>query len=152
MTTDENEVSTLVRNAVEVINEVIALNRDLKPYKDIVLAYDKPAGKQGIGIAVYSDDPDEARDRFTLCLREGKLEVVAEGKGQTSFAWKVTPDYLRQIVDNRDEYVQHPENLDLDWLKRCLGVPLEREEQREDAPSRLAREREIEKRKNRDRS
>jgi hypothetical protein len=149
MTTEENDSSALVRTAVEVINEAIALNRDLRPYKDIVVAYDKPAGKRDIAVAVYTDDPGEPTEYFVLRPREGKLELVAETKEQSAPDWKVARDSLKRIGENRDEYVQHPEKLDLDWLKQCLGVPtaLEEEEEAEEGPSRLAREREIEQEK-----
>jgi len=154
MTTEENDISALVRTAVEVINEAIALNRDLRPYKDIVVVYDKPPGKRDIVVGVGTDDPTVPGEYFTLRPREGKLELVAEAEEQSDLDWKVTREFLKRIGENRDEYVQHPEKLDLDWLKRCLGVPTELQEEKEpqEGPSRLARERKIEKEKRRETS
>jgi len=42
--------------------------------------------------------------------------------GDPSITWTVTREYLEEIVKDPDTYIEHPEKLDLDWLKSRLGL------------------------------
>ena len=44
------------------------------------------------------------------------------GKQEPEAGWKVSRSYLESVVENADEYIEHPAKLDWDWLKSRVGV------------------------------
>jgi hypothetical protein len=48
--------------------------------------------------------------------------LVSHSKaGDADSAWKVSVDYLRDVVDNPRRYIDNPALLAFDWLKQRLG-------------------------------
>ena len=75
-------------------------------------------GDSTIDIAVYDDKPLGA---FSLALDDNHLNKVG-APSDAKKAWRVNLSYLRHVVEHPDDYIAHPEKLDLDWLKSKIGI------------------------------
>jgi hypothetical protein len=120
--TDSGDTYGLFMGALDVINASLEHNREGKIFRGLMsLAERSMVGRQ-IGVAVYRDDPDTPHDYFTVRFHKGRIELLARGKESPDIAWKVSQDYLQDVVENEQDYVENPAKLDLDWLKDRLGI------------------------------
>lgn len=107
--------------ALDVVNEALQKHRDHALIGPLLQGGEKMLGGKKFGVAVYRDDPDTPFDYFTLRLTGGRFELLARGKESPDIAWKVSQDYLRDIVDNPQDYIDNPAKLDLEWLRHRIG-------------------------------
>jgi len=107
---------------LNVVNGALERHRDAFPYKQILDLWDRILGEKEIGIAVYESDPSSPFDFHTARVKGGRLEYRKQGKGDPDFTWTVERGYLQKVVDDPEPYLEHPERLDLDWLKSRLGI------------------------------
>ena len=115
-----NDSYALFLGALEVINDALVSLRDKPLIKDIVSMMDKQAAGRKFGVAVYSSDPDAPHDYYTIRANNQRLELVSRGKDAPDIDWKVSTDYLRDINENPQKYIDKPLKLDIDWLKHRL--------------------------------
>ena len=115
-----NDPYELFMSALTVINRSLDENRDKGLYGKLVAAFDKYADGHVAAAGLYKDDPAKPHDFFTIRYLKGRFELVERGKGEHKTEWKVSTDYLQSLVDNPQEYIDHPAKLDLDWLKTIL--------------------------------
>lgn len=117
------EDRTRVVQALNVMNSAIDAHRDDFPYKQILELSEKLLGDETIGMAVYADDASAPFDHYTVRFADGRFELLGQGKkGEPRITWKVSRDYLGDVVRDADTYIAHPEKLDLDWLKSRLSL------------------------------
>ncbi len=116
------ETTSLFTEALNTMNRAVAANRDHPVYRVFFQAGEKVAGGRKIGVAVYKDDPGNPHDYYTITFANGQFELVTHGKEDVDFTWKVSDDYLQELADNPEKYVQNPTLLDLDWLRTRLGL------------------------------
>jgi hypothetical protein len=107
-------------DALDVTNRALEAHRDSGFMKNLVAAWDKFLDGHKAGVAIYDSDPDQPFDYFTIRYLNKKFEILSRGKSEHDTEWKVSRDYLQSIVDNPQEYIEHPSKLDLDWLKDRL--------------------------------
>jgi len=117
-----NDSYGLFMEALDVVNTAISEHKDGQLMGGLLSAAEKAIGGKHLGVAVYRDDPDTPFDYFTLRFTNGRFELLARGKDAPEIAWKVSQDYLRDLVDNPRDYIDNPARLDLDWLRDRLGV------------------------------
>lgn len=120
----QDDTISLFTQYLNVINAALAEHKDAMPYKAILEASEKVFGGTKVGVAVYADDPDTPFDYFTIRFREGSYELVSHGKQEPDVAGKVSRDYLEKVVENAQDYIDHPIKLDWDWLKSRLGIDI----------------------------
>jgi len=116
------EETALFTDALATINKAVEANKDKMPYEQFIQLADKLAQDLQINVGVYTDDAGNVHDHYTVVWRDGSFELQDHGKTEGAVDWKVSREYLEQLRDNPEEYKQHPEKLDLDWLKSRLGV------------------------------
>ena len=68
--------------------------------------------KDGKGFIVNNDGDVCRESSFMDWLLEDKKVTPNPDK-----AWNINYSYLKNVVDNPDEYIKHPFKLDLDWFK-----------------------------------
>ncbi len=110
------------RQLLYVMNEALKTNRDKFPYKQIITALEKTFPDWNMGVAVYADDPNTPHDYFTIRFDKGEFELVEHGKEEPKFTWKVPESYVKKVTDNPQDYIQHPEKLDWDFVKSRIGL------------------------------
>ncbi len=115
-----NDSYDLFLGALDVINDALSALRDKPVIKDIISLMDKQAAGSKFGVEIYSSDPDAPHDYYTIRANKQRLELVSRGKDSPSIDWKVSTDYLRDINENPQKYIDNPLKLDIDWLAHRL--------------------------------
>ena len=110
----------LFMEALEVTNSALEELRDKPVIKNVLELSDEHASGRKFGVAIYADSPDDPFDYYTVRLNQRRIEFVSRGKDEPDIAWKVSTEYLRDVVENSDDYISNPLKLDLDWLKQRL--------------------------------
>jgi len=119
--TAKQGVSLLI-DYLDVCNAAAEVHRHSLVYKPIIAAYDSMFANRQVAIDIYDSDPDEIETTVTIRLVNGEFVPVAETDEEPSFHLKLGRRYMQDVVAHRDEYIQHPEKLDWDWIKSRLGV------------------------------
>lgn len=116
------DTATLFTSALNVINAALAKHGDDAPYEQMLAASEKLLGDRRLGVAVYAEDASAPFDYYTIRFRDRRFELVEHGKQEPEATWKVSRDYLAQVAESPQEYIEHPAKLDWDWLKSRLGL------------------------------
>jgi hypothetical protein len=117
MSEQEKDTYTVFMDTVDVINRVLEEQSDKPLLKHILDAAGSVAEGHEFGVAVYNEDPSKPHDYFTTRFRNGRVQLAARGKDSPDIAWKVAEDYLRDVSDNPQAYMDKPAKLDIEWLK-----------------------------------
>ena len=119
---ESQDTQGLFAQFLNISNAALDRHRDESPYKQIIETGNKLLRDRRIGVAVYADEPSEPHDYYTVEWKNGKLLYWEHGKDEPDVELKVKNDYLRQVVENAEEYLNKPYLLDWDWLKSRLGL------------------------------
>jgi hypothetical protein len=114
------EYERIFERYLDVCNQSIEKNKDRFPYMEIWKARCKDIGPDSIlQCAVYDDRP---KIIYTLQLTSDmKIRIIKKTAVGTDEAWPFKYSYLKQVVENPQEYIDHPANLDWGWLTPILG-------------------------------
>ena len=118
----ERELNSVVVQYLNVANIVLDENEDKTPYKQLIHAGQKLLDDKRVGMSVYKDDSDEPIAHFTLGMKGNRLEMLAHGKKDIDFGFKVKKSYLEDVVENSDTYIENPLRMDFNWLKSRVGL------------------------------
>ena len=111
---DYEEFDELFKSYLQVCNKAIEKNKDSFPYKQIWEASSKVLDDSAINIAIYDDRPIIS---YSVRFNGGRISASKNEISQKEKPWKVTYSYLKNVIDNPDEYIKHPAKLDWHWLK-----------------------------------
>lgn len=121
-TKDEQEYEKVFQQYLEICSRAIEKNRNKFPYTEIwgarfnKLEVEQEATLQAI---IYDDRP---KVMFTLRLtKDMKIEIVEKKAIPPEDEWPFTYQYLKRVVDNPQEYIDHPAKLEWGWLKTVFG-------------------------------
>ncbi len=116
----ENEYEQLFSAYLKVCNRALENNKDVFPYKEICGATEKILANTKVKMAVYDDRPKAC---YKVQMEGSNMHATeSENADDARDAWRLNYSYLKQVVDNPDEYIKHPAKLDWDWLRNRLGV------------------------------
>lgn len=106
----------LVARYIEVVNDAIEEAED-----SLLLAIDAwfteaVLDDTEIAIGLFDDDEDDIDVWFTLHFEDNELTLEAEGKDDPDVKWRVPRAHIENVLDDPDDFVDHPSKLDLDWL------------------------------------
>jgi hypothetical protein len=119
----EPDTSELLREALQVVNDVIGANRDRMPYAQLLERGDAVLGGRNIDVMVHQDgDPAETLACFTMQLRNGVFELVSADGNPSLTEWRVSQGYLLQLALHPDDYIEHPARLDWEWLRSRVAL------------------------------
>ncbi len=124
-TLETTRTETLLIEYLDVCNTALAANRHSFPYKQLMTVYEKLFTDRLVTVEIYELDSQKIEAAATVRLRNGTFEPVPEGAGSPSFTFKLKKSYMERVVENRQEYIRHPEKLDWEWLKSRLGIESE---------------------------
>ena len=114
---DIEDVDELFHRYLDICNQAIKKHKGEFPYQQVLNFGETLMGDHPIDLAVYDDEPKAA---FSLFFKSNKLKDGGHPL-DVKKAWRMNLSYLRKVVEHPDEYIEHPEKLDLDWLKSRLG-------------------------------
>jgi hypothetical protein len=114
------EYERVFERYLDICNQAIEKNKDKFPYMEIWEARWKNLGPDNIlQCAVYDDRPKIV---YSLQLtKDMKIKIVAKKHVAADDVWPFKYAYLRQVVDNPKDYIEHPAKLDWGWLTSVFG-------------------------------
>jgi hypothetical protein len=117
---EAHEYEQVFQQYLEICNRAIEKNKNTFPYTEIwgsrFKALETDATLHAI---VYDDRPKVA---FTLRLtKDMKIQIVEKKAIEPQDEWPFTYQYLKRVVDNPQEYIDHPAKLEWGWLKTIFG-------------------------------
>jgi len=114
------EYERVFERYLAVCNEALEKNKDKFPFMEIWRARWKSLGPDNVmQCAVYDDRP---KIKYTLHLTEDmKIEIVKKEHVSPEEVWPFKFSYLKEVVDNSQDYIDHPAKLDWGWLTDVLG-------------------------------
>ena len=114
------EYERVFERYLDVCNQAIERNKDKFPYMEMWNARWKKFGLDNIiQCAVYDDKPKVI---YTLQLTEDmKIKIIKKTDVAPEDVWPFKFSYLKQVVDNPEEYITHPATLDWGWLTTVFG-------------------------------
>jgi len=113
---EAEEYETIFQQYLEICNQAIEKNKNTFPYTEIWGARFKTLEAEAtLQATVYDDRPKVA---FMLRLtKDMKIEIVEKKTIAPEDEWPFTYQYLKRVVDNPQEYIDHPTKLEWGWLK-----------------------------------
>jgi len=112
----------LVRRYLDVCNRAMSAHSDSFPFKQIMSLGHRIIGKRPMALGIYKGDGSEPYDYYSFHLEDGMFQKMQHGKAEDAIDWKVKRSYLEAVVEDPDEYIEHPTKLDFDWIKSRLGM------------------------------
>lgn len=105
---------------LDICNQTIEKNKDKFPYMEIWKARWKGLKPDNaLHCAVYDDRPKVV---YTLQLTDDmKIKIIKTTHIAPEDAWPFKYSYLKHVVDNPQEYIDHPAKLDWGWLIDVFG-------------------------------
>lgn len=122
MTLETTHTETLLIEYLDVCNTALAANRHSFPYKQLMAVYEKLFTGRQVAVEIYDQDADKIEATATVQMKNGLFEPVPEAVAKPTFRFKLKRSYMERVVEHRQEYIQHPEKLDWEWLKTRLGM------------------------------
>lgn len=108
---------------LNITNAAMQANRDSLLLKPMLAACAIELSDEDFGVAIYGEDPDELEDSFTIRLQGHSFVLVSHRPPEAGEpAWKVSREYLQDVVDHPRKYVDSPSLLAFDWLKQRLNL------------------------------
>ena len=116
----DNEYEQIFERYLEVCNRALEKNKDKFPYMEIWKArWDKLGENNILQCAVYDDRPKVV---YSLQLsKDMKIKILNKTNVQPGDVWPFKYSFLKHVVDNPDDYINHPANLDWGWLSGVFG-------------------------------
>ena len=117
---DDNEYERVFERYLDICNQAIEKNKDRYPYNEIWTARWKNLGTHNIlQCAVYDDRPKVI---YSLQLTEDmKIKILKKTYASPEDIWPFKFSYLKHVVENQEDYIQNPANLDWGWLTSVFG-------------------------------
>ncbi len=114
------EYERVFERYLDICNQAIEKNKDKFPYMEIWKArWKNLTPDHTLHCAVYDDRP---KIIYTLHLTEDmKIEILKKTHVADDDVWPFKYSYLKHVVDNSQEYIEHPANLDWGWLNSIFG-------------------------------
>ena len=107
---------------LDVINDALEKHTDTPVIGDLADWIADLTESKKFGAAIYDSDPQSPYDYFTVRIADGKVELDSRGKNEPDIGWRVSKDFLMEVNENRQDYIDNPMKLDLEWLKSRVGI------------------------------
>ena len=113
----KEDVEALFRQYLNICNQAIEKHKGEFPYQQLLDLGEKLMGDRPIDLTIYDDEPKAA---FSVYFKNNRLKNGGHPE-DVKKAWRVNLNDLRQVVEHPEKYIDHPEKLDLHWLKSRWG-------------------------------
>jgi len=121
--TQDLDEQALFSQALSVVNQSLERHKDETPYKQIIQGAAKLMGDTTLAVGICKETGSDPYDYYTVRYADGRFDLTGRGKQNgVDVSGTVTRGYLENVVETPDRYLEHPEKLDLDWVKDKLGI------------------------------
>lgn len=110
---------TLAKHYINICNTALAQHRDEFPYKQIIALLDKLYSGETLTFRI-EDEKGHAETDVTTRFIDGQFTPIRVGEHDPDAHFVLHRRYLEEVLENAEEYTQHPAKLDLSWLHETL--------------------------------
>ena len=121
-TVETKNTYDLFMGYLDVVNDALDEHSDTPVIGKLSKMLTDMAESRKIGAAIYESDPQSPFDYFTVRIADGKVQLDSRGKNEPDIDWRVSQEFLQEVNENPEKYVDNPLKLDLDWLKNRVGL------------------------------
>jgi len=114
----------LTKEAVELLTafldinyRVLAAERDMFPYRQIFLIFERLIGNRQVSFSLYDGESGRSGGEAVMRLSAGEFERVPETLADPQWHVRLNRSYIEKVVADSGEYAAHPELLDWEWMK-----------------------------------
>lgn len=107
---------------LDVVNDALEKHSDTPVIGELANWIAELSESKKIGAAIYDSDPQSPFDYFTVRIADGKVQLDSRGKSDPDIDWRLSQDFLVEVNENRQDYIDNPLKLDLEWLKSRVGL------------------------------
>lgn len=112
----------LVQHYLAVVNRALCRAQEGVVGRRAVAALEARLGGRRLGLRLFTDDPDEPHDFYTLCWESGQVHLVGRGKHAPEAALKLGRADMQDVLRRPEWYVRRPAQLILLPLQRRLRL------------------------------
>jgi hypothetical protein len=114
------EYARIFEQYVDICNQSIEKNKDKFPYMEMWKArWKNLTPNQILQCAIYDTRPKVI---YKLQLTEDmKIKIISKTEVKTDDTWPFNYEYLKQVVDNPQKYIEKPAELDWGWMNDVFG-------------------------------
>jgi hypothetical protein len=106
----------MLSEALAVWNRALRGHRETVPYRQIVARCETMLGNRQLPVCIFASHEAQPAAHFAIEYRHGQFELTSERDRSQGEPWNVSVAYLREVVQNAEQYARHPERLDWQWL------------------------------------
>lgn len=107
----------LVKHYFNICNTALLEHKDSLLFKAAMALMERFAAGDNISMKVISDS-GKTLGYFTTYFKDGQFAPITEGVHEPDKALTVSDSFLQEVVENRDDYILHPQKLDWSWLTK----------------------------------
>jgi hypothetical protein len=111
-----SQASTLFTEFLHTINRGLEKNKELPRCKAICRQIEETFGGETFGVVVDMANGGHPVDHFSVRFENGAFQLAGRGKHEENPVWRIPISYLEHVVDGQERYVEHPEELNWNWL------------------------------------
>ncbi len=105
----------LIKYYINICNYALFKHRHLPLMKEVLAGVSRIYSQDSISFEV-TDDANKPLAYFSTRFVDSMFTPVEEGTHSPDIRLKLSRSYLQKVVENSDEYMEHPTRLDWDWL------------------------------------
>lgn len=109
----------LVRQYFNICNQVLAQRRENPFYATIqtVINWFHSGDVITLKVVDIPKEPGIPSGYYTTQYIDGHFTLVEEGEQDPDSCFTLRKSFLEDVVNNADDYIEHPEKLDWSWLQ-----------------------------------
>lgn len=111
------EAVGLLTAFLDIIRRALVAGRDVFPYRQILLIYEKLIENRQVSFSLYDGESGRSAGAAVLRMSEGGVERVPHQMADPQWQVRLSRAYIEKVVAGADHYAIHPELLDWEWMK-----------------------------------
>lgn len=111
----EHEAALLIKQYINIANGILLQQKDSMALAGVVALLERMLAGDDISIKV-TDEDGSTMAWFSTRFGAGQFAPPHSGRHGSDRVFEVSRSYLQQVVDNAQDYMEHPGKLDWDWL------------------------------------
>jgi len=111
---------------MDVCNQALHLNKDRFPFKQILGAACRAENGNMIELHIIDNQKTELNQAANYTITINQKEIIAKphsecGECECIRQWSIEKDYLQQVSDNPQKYINNPAHINWEWMfdQRC---------------------------------
>ena len=117
---DELSTENLVKQYLNICNDILLKQRDTTPYKEIISLIKQALDQYETIILRIINDEDKTLGIYTTQFIADQFKPIGVPNSESPTTFVISQNYLKEVIDNADYYAEHPLALNWDWLKIYL--------------------------------